>query len=157
MKSTNVNLAGRTYTIESLKFKAERAWRKKYDAPIGNLISAISNIKELSGKEYDKASDLMKEIGGVLLAHANELMRALLESPDTLLDAICDYSPALAADRALIEENAYQDEIARVFVEVLKIAYPFGALLGIATSLGSAEKQTAPNSHEPSGVSGMTT
>ena len=157
MKSTKVNLAGRTYTIESLKFKAERAWRKKYDAPIGNLISAISNVKELSGKEYDKAGDLMKEVGTVLLAHANDLIKALLDSPDILFDAICDYSPALAADRTFIEENAYQDEIARAFVEVLKIAYPFGSLLGIATSLGSQERQTSPNSHEPSGVSGMMT
>ena len=157
MKSTKVNLAGRTYSIESLKFKAERAWRKKYDAPIGNLINAISNIKELSGKEYDKASDLMKEIGVVMLAHAKDLIRALLESPDILLDAICEYSPALAADRAFIEENAYQDEIAQAFIEVLKIAYPFGSLLGIATSLGSMEKQITPNSHEPSGVSGMMT
>jgi len=157
MKSKVVTLAGRTYTIESLKFKAERAWRKKYDAPIGDLINAISNVKEMSGKEYDKAGDLMREVGTVLLAHANDLIRALLESPDTLFDAICDYSPALASDRAFIEENAYQDEIALVFVEVLKIAYPFGSLLGIVTSLGSLEKQTTPNSHEPSGISGMTT
>jgi hypothetical protein len=157
MKSKDVTLAGRTYTIESLKFRAERAWRKKYDAPIGNLINAISNIKEMSGKEFAKANDLIKEIGTVLLAHANDLIKALLESPDTLLDAICDYSPVLAVDRDFIEENAYQDEIARVFIEVLQIAYPFGSLLGLLTNLGSLEKQTTPNSHEPSGVSGMMT
>jgi hypothetical protein len=160
VKSTKVNLAGRDYTIESLKFRAERAWRKKYDVPIANLIGAISNVRELSSKEFDTPSDLLKEVGMLLLSHANELMKALLDSPDIIFDAICDYSPALAADRDFIEENSYQDEIAVVFVEVLKIAYPFGSLLGIAQSLGnigSQEKQTSQSSPLPSGESGKTT
>lgn len=152
MKSINVNLASRTFTIESLKFKAERAWRKKYDRPIAHLFDAIASAKELSTKEFDKPADLMKEVGMVLLSQANELMKALLDSPDIIFEAICDYSPALAADKDFIEENAYQDEIAAVFIEVLKIAYPFGSLLGIAQSLGSMEKQTSPSSPEPSGT-----
>lgn len=152
MKSISVDLAGRSYTIESLKFRAERAWRKKYDVPIANLIGAIANVKELSAKEFDKPGDLLKEVGMVLLSHANELMKALLDSPDIIFEAICDYSPVLAADREFIEENAYQDEIAAVFIEVLKIAYPFGSLLGIAKSLGSLERQTSQSSLEPSGT-----
>jgi hypothetical protein len=160
VKSTKVNLAGREYTIESLKFRAERAWRKKYDVPIASLIGAISNVKELSSKQFDKPTDLLKEVGTVLLTHANDLMKALLDSPDIIFEAVCDYSPALAADKDFIEENAYQDEIATVFIEVLKIAYPFGSLLGIAQSLGnigSQEKQTSQNLPLPSGESGKTT
>jgi len=157
MKSIHVELAGKTYEIESLKFKAERAWRKKYDAPITDLINAISHVRSLSGQEFNKPADLFKEIGSVLLTHANDLIKALLDSPDTLFEAICDYSPALAADRQFIEENAYQDDIAKAFVEVLKIAYPFGSLLGMVTSLGSLEKQTSPNSPSPNGASGKTT
>lgn len=152
MKSIQVNLGGRQYTIESLKFRAERAWRKKYDVTINELIGAVSKVKELSSKEFDTTGGLFKEIGMVLLSHADDLIRALLNSPDILLEAICDYSPVLSADREFIEENAYQDEIAAAFVEVLKIAYPFGSLLGIVTSLGSVEKQTSPNSPAPSGA-----
>lgn len=152
MKTIEITLAGRNYTIESLKFRAERVWRKKYDMPIANLIGAIANVKELSTKEFEKTTDLLKEVGLVLLSHANDLMKALLDSPDIIFEAICDYSPALAADRAFIEENAYQDEISAVFIEVLKIAYPFGSLLGIAKSLGSLEKQTSQNLPEPSGT-----
>lgn len=157
MKSITVNLAGHTFTIESLKFKAERAWRKKYDLPVANLIGAIATVKEVSSTEFDKPTDLLKQIGGILLSHATDLMKALLDSPDIIFEAICDYSPVLADNRDFIEENAYQDEIAAVFIEVLKIAYPFGSLLGIAQSLGSLEKQTSPNSPEPNGESGKMT
>lgn len=156
MKSTKVKIAGREYTIESLKFKAERAWRKKYDQPISELIGAISSVSDASKKEFKDAGELMREIGAVLFAQAGGLIKALLESPDTLLDAICEYAPALAADRAFIEENAYQDEITQAFVEVLQIAYPFGSLLGIVKTLGQMEKQTEQNSPSPNGDSGKT-
>lgn len=156
MKKSSVTLAGRTYVIESLKFKAEREWRKKYDAPIGNLVGAISNLQGIGGKQYEKAGDLLKEVGATLLSNAGSLLQAMLDSPDILFEAICDYSPAIGTDRAYIEENAYQDEIAGAFMEVLKIAYPFGKLLGIVTSLGSQEKQTTPNSPLASGDSTTT-
>jgi hypothetical protein len=156
MKSITITLGDRTYTVQSLKFKAEREWRKKYDAPISNLITAVSTVKHLSTKQYEQTGELFKEIGMVLLSHADELLSALLNSPDTCFEAICDYSPAIAADRAFVEENAYQEEIARAFIEVVKLAYPFGSLLGIATSLGSLEKQTTQSSPSLSGDSGKT-
>ncbi len=157
MKSVNVELAERKYTVESLKFKAERVWRHRYDAPISNMLSALTSLKDVSGKEFKDTGDFLKEVGGVLLSHAGELVGAMLNSPDTMLDAICDYSPAVAADRGWIEENCYQDEIARAFVEVLKIAYPFGQLLQLASNLGSPEKQITPSSPSPSGDSSKTT
>jgi hypothetical protein len=156
MKSTTVTLASRTYTVESLKFKAEKAWRKKYDKPISDLVSAISNVKELATKEFDKSTDLLKEVSMVILKHADDLVKAMLDSPDTMLDAICDYSPALKLERTFIEENAYQDEIAKAFIEVLQIAFPFGSLLGLVKNFGQMEKQTSQNSPDPSGVSGKT-
>lgn len=156
MKSVVVELAGKTYTVQSLKFKAERAWRKKYDAPISSLINALSQTQSITDRSSEPGQWL-REMGGVLLAHAGELVNALLSSPDTLMDAICEYSPAIASEREWIEENAYQEEIAKAFVEVLKIAYPFGQLLGIVTSLGSLEKQTTPSSPSPSGDSSKTT
>lgn len=156
MKSVVVDLAGKKYTVESLKFKAEREWRKTYDAPISNLINAISQTSSATSQSTE-AGQWLRQMGSVFLSHAGELVRALIDSPDILLDAICSYSPTLAADRVYIEENCYQDEIAKAFVEVLKIAYPFGSLLGIVTSLGSLEKQTTPNSPSPSGNSSKTT
>lgn len=156
MKSIIVTLASRTYTVESLKFKAERAWREKYDAPIRNLLDALSGLKDVSAKQYGTTGDFLKEVGGILLAQAGELVGAMLNSPDTMLDAICDYSPTFAADRAWIEENSYQDEIAKAFIEVLQIAFPFGQLFQLARNLGSQEKLTSPNSPSPSGESGKT-
>lgn len=156
MKKTSVTLAGRTYVVESLKFKAEREWRKKYDAPIGNLIGAIGNLQGIGSKQFEKAGDLLKEVGATLLSNAGSLLQAMLDSPDIIFNAICDYSPTIQADKAYIEENAYQDEIAAAFVEVLKIAYPFGKLLGIVTSLGSQEKQTTQSSPSVNGDSTTT-
>lgn len=156
MKSTTVALAGRTYTVESLKFKAERAWREKYDAPIRNLMGALTGLKDVSTKQFGTTGDFLKEVGGILLAQAGELVGAMLNSPDTMLDAICDYSPVLAADRALIEENSYQDEIAKAFIEVLQIAFPFGQLFQLVRSLGSQEKPTSQNLPLPNGESGKT-
>jgi len=155
MKNTKAVLAGRTYTIESLKFKAERAWRKTFDAPITNLVNTLSQTRTITSESND-AKQWLQQVGSMVLSHAGELVRAMIDSPDTMLDAICAYSPALAADRDFIEENAYQDEIAAAFVEVLKIAYPFGTLLGMITSLGSQEKQTMPSSPSPSGDSSKT-
>lgn len=157
MKQTTVTLAGKAYRIESLKFKQERAWRKKYDAPLGALIDAISKVRLMGEQEFEKPADLFREIGAALLSHANELLKAMLNSPDLLFDAICDYSPQVRADRDYIEEHAYQDEIAAAFLEVLKIAYPFGSLLGIVKSLGSQEKQISPNSPDMNGDSGKMT
>lgn len=155
MKSTTVTIAGRQYSIESLKFKAEREWRKKYDAPISALINTLSQTRTITDQSNDPGQWL-RQMGGVLLSHAGELVKALIESPDTLLNAICDYSPVLQADRDYIEENSYQDEIAAAFIEVLKIAYPFGSLLSLVKNLGSLEKQTTPSSPSPSGDSSKT-
>jgi hypothetical protein len=56
----------------------------------------------------------------------------ILAAPDRITAMLFDYSPVLAADRARIEAEVYESELIAAFVEVLKLAYPFGELLSLA-------------------------
>ena len=48
---------------------------------------------------------------------------------DILLDLLCEFVPAIAADRARIEAEAFDDEVVKAFVAVLGLVYPFGDML----------------------------
>jgi hypothetical protein len=45
-----------------------------------------------------------------------------------------EYSPALCADKERIEAESYDSEIVQAFMEVLKLAFPFGSAVGKLTA-----------------------
>lgn len=153
MRSTVVTLGGKDYTVEQLTIGANREWRKKFDEPINRLLTATQAVGDLAAVEFEDTKDLLKGIGLALVQHADSIIRVLLESPDLLLQGVYEYAPAVKAESKRIEETAYDDEIGAAFVEVVKLAFPFGSLLNLA-KLGQQTAGTSQNSPEANGEPG---
>ena len=156
MKSISVQLAGKTYEVHKLPIKANRAWRQKFDEPIGKLLGAARAIKAISSEEFENGNEMLKVVGVTLLRHADEIVGVLLESVDLITDAVFAYSPVLLADRENIEDHGYDEEIARAFLEVMKLAYPFSSMIEGMLGLGSRLDGMSQSSPVPNGASGKT-
>src|SRR5690348_3858385 len=111
-RSKQVTLGGVTYTLEQLPMKPNKAWRDSLGAPVMALTQLIADAGDLELK----AADIQRLIGVV--------KDLLLGSMDLLLEALFRYSPALAADRERIENEAYDDEAMAALGVALTLAYP---------------------------------
>jgi|GEM_PF-2402051 len=151
MNEVTVTLGNKDYTIKQLPIRANREWRARFNEPVNKLLSAFQDVGKVSNTEFEGGRDLMQKIGGLLLARASDVAGVLLESMELVLDGLFSYSPELQADRERIETTATDDEAMKAFVEVLKIAYPFGRLMNLAGQIGQTDKETSPSSPEPSG------
>ncbi len=136
MKTIDIQLGGQTYTVEERKARHNAAWRQKLSEPFGELAGLLEEAGELELTPANIAQ-LLRTVGD-----------ALLHSIDTVRDLLFDYSPTLSADRKRIEAEAYDSEILEAFTGVLKLAYPFGSLIGKVASVldsGSATRPTSPS------------
>jgi hypothetical protein len=120
METVRVTLGEREYEIVPLPIKANRAWRRELGQPLQQLMGILAEADEL---KLDSPADLVRILE---IAQAS-----LLGAPDLIFEAVCRYCPAINHDRELIEEAAFEAELMDVFVEVLKIVFPFGRLLSI--------------------------
>ena len=117
-KTITVTLGGQSYVIEALPIKASKAWRARLAGPFGQLAATLEHAGEISLTD------------GGDLAHLIQIVTdTLLGSIDLLQELLFAYAPALAADRARIEAESYDEEAMQALIEVLKLAYPFGAVL----------------------------
>ena len=124
MKSVAITLGGQEYTVQEAPLRKNAAWRAGLTAllaDVGGLMESASTV------ELNSVADLL----GVV----RQIQDVLLAAPDRLTAMLFDYSPALAADRERIEAEVYESELLGAFVEVLKLAYPFGDLMQMASGL----------------------
>ena len=128
-KQITVTLGSVAYTIDALPIRASKAWREALAGPFGRLAQALEG-----------AGDIELTNGHDIAALVGVLNHTLIGSIDVLQDMLFAYSPVLAADRERIEAEAYDEEALAAFVEVLKLAYPFGAVLTLVT--GATRKPT---------------
>jgi len=156
MRTITVTLAGREYAIQQLPIKADRAWREAHRGPLDEILGAFDATVELTKTEFADGDGLVKAVGQLLAAHASKISRTLLSSTDLIADALFAYSPVLEADRDHIEAETYPDEIMRVFLEVLKFAYPFGSVVALTMDPGLRERLTSLSSLGRNGESGKT-
>jgi len=139
MKNVNVMLGGRQYEVEALSIKLSREWRKQFKKPFEDIVGALQGLGQIDLTD-------MQTVGQVLVV----LKDVLLGSTDTVIAMLFAYSPALAADRELIEGSATDDEAFTAFIQVLRLAYPFGGILGLLQS-GPVKMQTSKSSASPNG------
>lgn len=118
MKSIDVELGGQKYEVRRLSIKGSREWRKQIEGPVGELVNVLISAP---GVRLDDVS----AIGGLL----GVVKDVLLGSVDLIIEALFAYAPSLNSDRERIEEEADDEEALAAFVEVLKLAYPFGSLI----------------------------
>lgn len=143
MKTVTVTLGGQPYSIKSLPIKQSAQWRKALGVPFGAITGVLEHNSlddvfqaEQSGDGQVKYALNLGGIVGAVTSAGN----VLLGSIDTLLELLFAYSPELQADRERIEAEAYDDEALHAFLEVLKLAYPFGELASLAS--GAKKKPT---------------
>ena len=134
MKSEMISLGGKAYEIHELPRRANAQWRQQFQV----LIASVTNLVEASQVDITNTTDLVAVVG--------QVRDVLMQAPDQLIELLFAYSPALAADRERIEAEVYESEILSVFVEVLKLAFPFGEILSWASGLASAASATTSTS-----------
>lgn len=126
MKSVEISLGGQAYTVTELPMRKNAAWRQK----VGQLVGTVAGLVEATQIDLNNTADLI----GVV----NQVRDVLITAPEELTALLFDYSPALAADRERIEAEVYESELLAAFVEVLKLAFPFGEILSWANGLAPA-------------------
>lgn len=137
MRTVEVTLAGKTYTITELPSRKNAAWRKKLEKPFRELAKMLESAPETDISNLADIAGLVRSLSSMLV-----------DSVDVIVELLFDYSPELRADRKRIEEEAYDSEILAAFTAVLSLAFPFGSLAsklqGLAM-LGSASGATMQN------------
>lgn len=91
-----VRLGGREFAVQQLPIRRDAAWRES----VRPIVDPIADMAMAAGVANPTPDKLVK------LAFTS----ALFVEPMTVLAAVCDYAPALAQERAWMEENAYADE-----------------------------------------------
>ncbi len=123
MKSVEITLGGQAYQVAELPLRRNAAWRQK----VGELVGEVAGLVEATQIDLNSTADLV----GVV----NQIRGVLVSAPDQLTALLFDYSSTLAADRERIEAEVYESELLSAFVEVLKLAFPFGEILSWANGL----------------------
>ncbi len=95
-QTMTVQLGGREFVVRQLPIRRDAAWRES----VKPLIDPIADMAMAAGIANPTPDRLVK------LAFTS----ALFMEPMTVLAAVCDYAPELAAERDWLEENAYADE-----------------------------------------------
>lgn len=136
-RTISLTLAERSYEIPMAPIQRAKAWRKQLRAPLNELLALVSaNISV----ELNSVADLV--------AMAQQLIPVLMDAPDTILELLLAYAPALKAEQEFLEGNAYDDELVTAFLAVLRAAFPLDRLSSL---LGPAKPATSTSSPAPSG------
>jgi hypothetical protein len=104
-----VKLGGRDYEIRPLVIRQSREWRKK-------LASAMADLPQYMGVDASNPDKFSEAL--------NAMMVAL---PDQVVDLFFEYAKDLPREE--IEDAATDDEIAKAFGEVIKLAFPLAGSL----------------------------
>ena len=128
-QTITVSLGGREFVVRQLPIRRDAAWRES----VKPLVDPIADMAMAAGLVSPTPDKLVK------LAFTS----ALFMEPMTVLAAVCDYAPELAAERDWLEENAYAD----VALEALLTLF-FGMRSIQPSANGAARRQpttTAPS------------
>ena len=156
MKTIQVSVAGRDYTVTPLPIKKNREWRQQFDAPIKDAANLLAEVGGYADQEFADASNMIGSIGKAVSGKLPKVIDHLLGSADMITEAVFDYSPALKKDRKYIEANGYDTELVSCFLSILGLAFPFGQAIQGLLKLGREEPQTEASSASPSSESETT-
>ena len=132
-KTTTINLGGREFAIRELPTKPAEQWRKKLADELTPLTELIQGAPDLMKIE------LTAERVPVLIEQAKGLA---LRSLPAVRELVIAYAPELTAERAWLEDNACDSELIEAFVEVLKMAFPFGSLGPMLSKVAKLGQET---------------
>lgn len=128
-REATVVFADRKFTVHALNIRASREWRKMFGKHLRLILGMLKNADSLELVNND--GDLN---AGTIVGLVRELGILALDSIDLFAESLFDYSPALAAERDWIEENAEDSELLEALFEIIKLAYPFGFVARFLTN-----------------------
>ena len=99
MKTIQVSVAGRDYTVTPLPIKKNREWRKQFDAPIQDAANLVAEVGGYADGEFEDVKTMVVDIGKAVSGSLSVVINHLLGSADTITEAVFDYSPAMKKDR----------------------------------------------------------
>lgn len=137
-----ITLAGKDYEVVQRPMRENKVWRDNLTGPVDKMVSLLMSWQDI---EINTGADI---VGLVVI-----VKDVLLGGMDLLLDALFDYSPALAADRERIESEAYDDEAIEALGGVIGLAFPFERLVTVWLP-GRSVTPTSTNSVSQNGTSG---
>jgi hypothetical protein len=123
MRSVDIELGGKTYTVRELPSRKSKAWRESLETPLRALLSETTDLLN---------ARLSTDAVLPLLGSATD---AALGSIDTIFELLCGYAPEVEKDAERVLDEAYDSEIVDAFKEVLGLAYPFGRMASMVKGL----------------------
>ena len=146
MKIIQIEIAGRTYDVSPLPIKANREWRKQFEVPLRTAMEFVSELGTFTADDFEDSKTMIATIGKAVSGRLSEVANILLGSADLIVEAVFQYSPAIAADRKHIEESGFDDELVAAFMKLLALAFPFGQAIQGLMKIGQTEQSTEVNS-----------
>lgn len=134
MKTITLTLGGEEYVISELPRKQNVAWRQKLEEELTPLLALVERANDTELSDVESVTSIL-----------TGAKRIIMDSPDTVLALLMDYSPVLTEDAERIEEEAYESEIIDSFLSVLRLAFPFFSLGQTLTRMASNGTAQAPN------------
>jgi len=122
IRSATVTIAGKEYVIKALPISKAKQWRAEFQKPFDEIVAALQAAPHIEITNIAGLADVVYA--------AKDIVFGALE---LLLQMLYSYSPEVVADAEFIEENGYDEEIMAAVVEVVKLVYPFGTLVGMLT------------------------
>lgn len=122
MHSANVVIAGQEFEICELRSRQNAAWRKELEVPFKELADQLEGAPVIELTDGASLAGLVRSVSGMLLGSIDQVIALLVA-----------YEPRVSA----VIDEAYDSELLDAFVEVLKLAYPFGGLLEKLKGFGS--------------------
>lgn len=137
MRTENVTLGEKEYVLREMPVRPARQFREALKAQFGGLIDILETSPSVELTDMPAVSALLRVLSG-----------ALLDSVDTALDLLLQYSPELARDKDYIEDNAVGSQVVDAFLVCIGLSFPFfgseriGRLTRTIQQIGSQNKQT---------------
>lgn len=159
LKQATVVLGGRNYTVSQKVMGVHLRWRETlrqcsvyriFESLDGALLQIQQSATQIGD---DLSNGSINWAAGIhFAAIAPAVVHGLVNSIDEIHALVFDYSPEIKADKDWLMENAYDEEMIAVFVEILKLHFPILALWDLIR--GPAAQATVTNLPSTNGAGG---
>lgn len=138
-KSVKVVLGGTEFEVMELPARANVAWRKRLQEAVSGLVEQGLNLSS-TDVETQNTSQVLESVMGLVA-----------EAPGLAGELMREYSPVIDGAWPELEDAIYESELIEGFMQVCKLAFPFGKLVDLYKSLsassGAIARRTQPSLH----------
>lgn len=122
MRTVEITLSGQKHTIHEIPSRRAAAWRNRVQEQLGDVAKLIETAPETDISDSAALASLVRSVGSMVVG-----------STDIIIELLFEYAPMLRES----DEDFYDSELIEAFVEVIKLAYPFGQLASLVARFGN--------------------